>query len=123
MTGDEDNKLCIASARDSGLARQLSRQTQLDDRITAALQKLNEQDDEGRSLPGELTADDVGRTMVSGYKRDQLPFFVTSHPNVGINDVAKKRKARRYALDISTFGERRNAAFTLFDKPFICYWS
>ena len=80
VTGDEDNKLCIASARDSGLARQLSRQTQLDDRITAALQKLNEQDDEGRSLPGELTADDVGRTMVSGCKRDQLPSFCHFSP-------------------------------------------
>lgn len=46
-------------------ARQLSRQKQLDDSITATLQKLNEHDDEGRSLPDEPTVDDVvGRTVL-----------------------------------------------------------
>ena len=46
------------------LARQLSRQKQLDDRLALALQKLNEHDEEGRSLPDELTVDDVGRTVL-----------------------------------------------------------
>ena len=46
-------------------ARQLSRHKQLDERITIALQKLNEHDDEGRSLPDEPTVDDVvGRTVL-----------------------------------------------------------
>jgi hypothetical protein len=43
------------------LARQLSRQKQLDDKVAATLQKLNEHDEEGRSRPDE---DDVGRTML-----------------------------------------------------------
>jgi hypothetical protein len=46
------------------LARQLSRQKQLDDRLALAFQKLNEHDEEGRSLPDELTVDDVGRTVL-----------------------------------------------------------
>jgi hypothetical protein len=46
------------------LARQWSRQKQLDDRLALALQTLNEHDEEGRSLPDELTVDDVGRTVL-----------------------------------------------------------
>jgi hypothetical protein len=55
----------VSLDEESAKARQLSRQKQLDDRITAALQKLNEHDDEGRSLPDEPTVDDVvGRTVL-----------------------------------------------------------
>jgi hypothetical protein len=63
---DHDNadEWKISATKESGLARQLSRQKQLDDRITAALQKLNEHDEEGRCLPEQLTVDDVGRTML-----------------------------------------------------------
>ena len=46
------------------LARQLSRQKQLVDKVDATLQTLNEHDDEGRSLPDEVTVDDVGRTVL-----------------------------------------------------------
>jgi hypothetical protein len=53
-----------AESIEAGLVRQLSRQKQLEDKIDCALQKLNEQDDEGRSLPEELTVDDVGRTVL-----------------------------------------------------------
>lgn len=55
-----------------GLARQLSRQQQLKEKIDAALQKLNEHDDEGRSLPEELTVDDVGRTVLRRAKIDDV---------------------------------------------------
>jgi hypothetical protein len=61
---DDDEERKISARDESGLARQLSRQKQLDDRITAALQKLNEHDEEGRCLPDELTVDDVGRTVL-----------------------------------------------------------
>ena len=57
-------------------ARQLSRQRQLDDELTRALQQLNEHDEEGRVLPDELTVDDVGRTgkfsLVFAVKRADL---------------------------------------------------
>ena len=55
---------CTESLIEVGLVRQLSRQRQLEEKIDLALQKINEQDDEGRSLPEELTADDVGRTVL-----------------------------------------------------------
>jgi len=45
-------------------SRQLSRQAQLDGAVSLALQKLNEHDEDGRSLPDELTVDDVGRTVL-----------------------------------------------------------
>jgi hypothetical protein len=54
----------IGGGDDSDLVRQNSRQKQLDDAITSALQKLNEHDEDGRSLPDELTVDDVGRTVL-----------------------------------------------------------
>jgi len=47
-----------------GPSRQLSRQEQLDQAVSLALQKLNEHDEDGRSLPDELTVDDVGRTVL-----------------------------------------------------------
>jgi hypothetical protein len=61
---DKDKERKMPARDESGMARQLSRQKQLDDRIAAALQKLNEHDEEGRSLPDELTVDDVGRTVL-----------------------------------------------------------
>ncbi len=54
----------IESLIEAGLVRQLSRQQQLEEKTDLALLKLNEQDDEGRSLPEKLTADDVGRTVL-----------------------------------------------------------
>jgi len=64
LSDRNDNGNRIESLIEAGLVRQLSRQQQLEEKIDLALQKLNEQDDEGRSLPGELTADDVGRTVL-----------------------------------------------------------
>lgn len=49
---------------EADLSRQHSRQQQLDDSILYALQSLNEHDEDGRSLPDELTVDDVGRTVL-----------------------------------------------------------
>jgi hypothetical protein len=54
----------VVKSQENGIARQLSRQKQLDDRIAFALQQLNERDEEGRCLPDELTVDDVGRTVL-----------------------------------------------------------
>ncbi|OEU18872.1 hypothetical protein FRACYDRAFT_237154 [Fragilariopsis cylindrus CCMP1102] len=54
----------IVASKEAGLVRQLSRQQQLEERIDVALQTLNEHDEEGRSLPEELTVDDVGRTVL-----------------------------------------------------------
>jgi hypothetical protein len=48
----------------SGSKRQLSRQCQLKEKVDNVLQLLNEHDEEGRSLPEELTVDDVGRTVL-----------------------------------------------------------
>ncbi|CAJ1959282.1 unnamed protein product [Cylindrotheca closterium] len=45
-------------------SRQQSRQEQLDSAVSLALQKLNEHDEDGRTLPDELTVDDVGRTVL-----------------------------------------------------------
>lgn len=56
--------LTVTSSVGPSKSRQLSRQTQLDSAISLALQKLNEHDEGGRSLPDELTVDDVGRTVL-----------------------------------------------------------
>lgn len=64
LSDRNDNDSRIESLIEAGLVRQLSRQQQLEEETDLALQKLNEQDDEGRSLPEELTADDVGRTVL-----------------------------------------------------------
>ena len=56
-------------------ARQISRRNQLNDRIDKALQKLNEHDEEGRSLPDELTADDVGRTVLRRASPEDLDWI------------------------------------------------
>ena len=52
--------------------RQLSRQKQLEEQVDKALVSLNEHDDEGRSLPDELTADDVGRTLLRRAEAEDL---------------------------------------------------
>ena len=62
----------ISTLEATGLVRQLSRQQQLEEKIEWALQKLNEHDDEGRSLPEELTADDVGRTVLRRARVDDV---------------------------------------------------
>jgi hypothetical protein len=48
----------------SSVFRRLSRQKQVDSLVEAALQTVNERDEEGRSLPEELTVDDVGRSIL-----------------------------------------------------------
>ena len=54
----------LEKQQDSLADRQLSRKKQLDTLVEKALQKLNDRDEEGRCLPNELTADDVGRTVL-----------------------------------------------------------
>ena len=46
--------------------RQMSRRKQIDEQVDAALHALNEQDEDGKSLPArrELTEDDVGRAVL-----------------------------------------------------------
>jgi hypothetical protein len=65
--------------------RQASRQKQLYAFVDMALQSLNERDEEGRCLPEELTADDVGRTVLRRAEPEDLPRIVkllsTSHGN------------------------------------------
>jgi hypothetical protein len=73
------------SPDESELKRQLSRQSQLDERVIAALLKLNEHDEVGRSLPEQVTVDDVGRTVLrqataeDTYWIDKLFGFKSSH--------------------------------------------
>jgi len=59
----------------SSVSRRVSRQKQIDERVDAALQIVNEHDDEGRSLPEELTVDDVGRTVLRRALPDDLGFI------------------------------------------------
>ncbi|KAL7574460.1 hypothetical protein ACA910_015830 [Epithemia clementina (nom. ined.)] len=53
--------------------RQASRRKQLETQVEAALHALNEQDEEGRSLPAgrEITADDVGRAVLRRATEDE----------------------------------------------------
>lgn len=60
---------------ESGQMRQLSRQQQLEEKVTAALQNLNEHDEEGRSLPDEVTVDDVGRTVLRRASVDDMSWI------------------------------------------------
>lgn len=56
--------------------RQLSRQKQVDSLVESALLCLNERDEDGRSVvPGELTADDVGRTVLRRAEPEDLPWI------------------------------------------------
>jgi len=59
----------VDASIEAGLVRQLSRQQQLEEKVDCALQKLNEHDDEGRSLPD---ADDVGRTVLRRARVDDM---------------------------------------------------
>jgi hypothetical protein len=56
----------------SGHMRQVSRTQQLEDKVVATLQMLNEHDEEGRSLPDEVTVDDVGRTVLRRASIDDI---------------------------------------------------
>ena len=68
---DEETPTSLKNRQGSAL-RQLSRQRQLDAQVEQALHVLNEQDEEGRILPGELTEDDVGRTILRRALPDDL---------------------------------------------------
>jgi hypothetical protein len=52
--------------------RQFSRQKQIDSRVEGALQILKDRDEEGRSLPEELTADDVGLLVLRRAEPEDL---------------------------------------------------
>lgn len=71
-SGDSDYLKNIDNSIETGLVRQLSRQRQLEEKIDSVLQNLNEHDEEGRSLPEELTADDVGRTILRRANVDDI---------------------------------------------------
>jgi len=53
--------------------RQVSRQKQVEAMVESALQRLNDRDEEGRSLPEALTDDDVGRTVLRKAEPEDLP--------------------------------------------------
>jgi Double-stranded RNA binding motif len=55
--------------------RQASRRRQLDSLVESALQSINERDEDGRFLPGELTEDDVGRTVLRRAGPEDLPYI------------------------------------------------
>lgn len=57
------NAVALSDTRSSTFQK-LSRKRQVDNMVESALQKLNDRDEEGRSLPEELTANDVGRTIL-----------------------------------------------------------
>jgi len=61
---DEKKKAAVVSHLEASLSRSLSRKKQLDDRVDAALQVMNELDEEGRHLPEALSSDDIGRTVL-----------------------------------------------------------
>ena len=66
----DPNAVGIHDTQTAGaVSRATSRRRQLDAQVELALQTLNERDEEGRSLPEELTVDDVGRTIL----RQALP--------------------------------------------------
>ena len=46
------------------------RQSLVDEKVDSTLQRMNQQDEEGRSLPEELTVDDVGRTVLRRAQSD-----------------------------------------------------
>jgi len=72
QTSSDEAKPDLAQRHETGLI-QLSRQQQLEEKINAALQLLNEHDEEGRSLPEEgLGADDVGRTVLRRASTDDM---------------------------------------------------
>jgi hypothetical protein len=65
QSSDNEDSPTDTDAPDASIvARFASRQRQLDSKVDLALQALNEQDEEGRILPPELTDDDVGRTIL-----------------------------------------------------------
>ncbi|VEU36438.1 unnamed protein product [Pseudo-nitzschia multistriata] len=81
----------VDTSKETGLLRQLSRQHQLEESIDSALQKLNEHDEEGRSLPEELTADDVGRTVLRRANVDDIHWLET---------LFKTKPSQKYNTDM-----------------------
>jgi hypothetical protein len=59
----------------SSAFQKLSRQRQLISMLQVALQKFNDQDEDGRSLPEEITENDVGRTVLRLADPQDLPFI------------------------------------------------
>lgn len=57
----------------SGVDSPASRRKQLDAQVDKALAVLNGYDEEGRSLPDELTVDDVGRTVLRRAEPEDIP--------------------------------------------------
>jgi hypothetical protein len=57
----------------SAVYRLASRENQLNNLVEIALQSLNERDEEGRTLPEELTESDVGRTVLRRAEEQDLP--------------------------------------------------
>jgi hypothetical protein len=70
---DNKNHSPCADSRMAPVHPQLNRQKQLDALVETALQNLNDRDEEGRTLPEELTENDVGRTMLRRAQPEDLP--------------------------------------------------
>jgi hypothetical protein len=74
----------------SAAYRLASRENQLNSLVEIALQSLNERDEEGRTLPEELTERDVGRTVLRRAEEQDLPtlfkMFSSSDKKLSIAD-------------------------------------
>ena len=66
LSGVSHRKEGVKKDQSEAFSRQVSRQKQIDVQVDAALNTFNEKDEEGRVRPSgrELTADDVGRTIL-----------------------------------------------------------
>jgi hypothetical protein len=85
--------------------RQLSRQKQVDSLVESALQSLNDRDEEGRSMPGELTADDVGRTVLRRAEPEDLPWI----KKLFHSTADKRSRAASYGSCVDCFSQRTAA--------------
>ena len=87
------------STASASVFRQLSRQKQLDTLVESALQNLNDRDEEGRSLPEELTEADVGRTMLRRADPQDLSHIKKLFNAEAIEDNKESRISRSRSFD------------------------
>ena len=84
--------------------RQASRQQQLMTMVDKALQSLNDRDEEGRSLPEELTENDVGRTVLRRAEPEDFPRVIKLLSSITNHSSKKKCKVRGAASSSTLLG-------------------
>jgi len=95
---DDKKRLSASVARQP---QGINRQKQLDSLVESALQNLNDRDEEGRSLPEELTENDVGRTMLRRADPEDMA-CIKKFFSAAATEIRRTRLSRSRSFDSSS---------------------